>query len=120
MTTKINKYLRNIFNNNVPLEEKDIHYKIENFSVLLPNNHKLPEYQLTYKNYDKKLRLITENTNNDQEKNVIIDIGANVGDSAAYIRSFTNSHIYCIEGDLYYLNYLRKNITSIPNATIIY
>lgn len=96
---------------------QDIIYKVGMYSILLPSDHRLPEYQSTYKNYDKKLKQIIQSTN--IKNKIIIDIGANVGDTAAYMRSFSNSHIYCIEGDRVYLEYLKKNTRSLPHITII-
>lgn len=100
-------------------EDKDIQYQIEKYTLLLPSSHKLPEYQSLFKNYDKKLKFIIQIIENQNEKDVIIDIGANVGDTAATIRSFSNSEIYCVEGDKFYLEYLKKNIQVIPNVKIV-
>lgn len=103
----------------VELVITDIEYQVGNFRIQLPFSHKLPEYQRTYKNYDKKLTNIVQCIDRSKYDGVIIDIGANVGDTAALIRSCTESKIYCVEGDVYYLSYLRKNIQNLNNISII-
>jgi FkbM family methyltransferase len=115
------KFLRGIIRKfvNKKVEYKDIQYHVGNYRILLPSSHKLPEYQKSFRNYDKKLKSIIQAIERDKEYGTIIDIGANIGDTAAYIRSFSKSTIYCIEGDSFYLEYLRKNIHSIPNVKLI-
>jgi len=113
------KILKKTSKRKVKDEEKDIKYQIGNYSILLPPYHKLPEYQKTFRNYDKKLKPIIQNIESTIENCVIIDIGANIGDTAAYIRSFSKSKIYCIEGDAFYLEYLKKNIQIIPDVEIV-
>lgn len=98
---------------------KDIDYRIGNFNICLPNDHKLPEYQKAFKNYDKKLKNILESISKYQNIKTIIDIGANVGDTAAFLRTQTESKIICIEGDQMYLKYLYKNSKIIPNLAIV-
>jgi FkbM family methyltransferase len=48
----------------------------------------------------------------------VMDIGANVGDSAAQIIAATNAQVLCVEGDPYWANFLRKNLGGNPRATI--
>lgn len=99
--------------------DQDINYRIGNFSICLPHDHKLPEYQKAFKNYDKKFKNILESIAKHQDIKTIIDIGANVGDTAAFLRTYTKSKIICIEGDQMYLKYLSQNSKIIPNLTIV-
>jgi FkbM family methyltransferase len=96
----------------------DIFYPIEKYNILTPSTHKLPEYQKHFKNYDKKIKNIIQSIEKFSKKGIIIDIGANIGDTAAYIRSFTDAKIICIEGDDFYLNYLMKNAEMLSNVKI--
>lgn len=101
------------------IREKDILYSIGKYNIWLPSSHTLPINQLRYKNYDKKLKGIISGIEKCKGKGAIIDIGANVGDTAAYLRSFTESIIYCVEGDYYFLKYLKRNAEFIPDIKII-
>lgn len=117
------KKIRNKFFNLFRKREatQDIRYEIEGFKIRLPHSHKLPEYQNSFKNYDRKLKSIIGSINKFQSINngIIIDIGANVGDTAALIRSCTTSKIFCIEGDRYFLEYLHKNTSNLSDIVII-
>ena len=86
----------------------DFSYIVGNYALTFPKKHKLPKYQSGYKNYDKKLKNIIQSIEKITNKGFIIDIGANIGDTAAYMRSFSNSKIICVEGDELYLKYLKK------------
>ncbi len=119
MIRKLLTQLKGRFLNHKKNADDDIEYKIGDFNICLPHEHKLPEYQKAFKNYDKKLRNILESVSKYQNIQTIIDIGANVGDTAAFLRSYTNSKIICIEGDQVYLKYLSQNSKIIPDLTIV-
>lgn len=99
-------------------EMKDFEYLVGNYSLLFPYSHKLPVYQSNFKKYDKSLIQIVQSISQFEKTNVIIDIGANVGDTAALLRSISNSRILCIEGDDLYLDYLRKNAKMLSDVII--
>lgn len=46
----------------------------------------------------------------------IVDIGANVGDTAALVRSTSNAPVLCIEGDNRFFEFLRRNAGRIPEV----
>jgi len=97
---------------------REFSYVIGDYKILLPKNHKLPDYQWVFTNYDKKIKIIIQSIEKFSNNGTIIDIGANVGDTAVYIRSFSKSKIICVEGDKIYLKYLKKNVTLSPNMRI--
>lgn len=49
----------------------------------------------------------------------VIDIGANIGDTAAAVRSQIDNEIVCFEGDDKFLPYLKRNATMIGGITIV-
>jgi FkbM family methyltransferase len=89
---------------------------IASIDVTLPYGHKLQEYQLKYKNYDKKLLKIAKAVY-DSKKGVGVDIGANVGDTAAGIRASTKMPLICIEGDEEFFQYLERNTKNLEGIT---
>ncbi|KAA6302260.1 MAG: hypothetical protein EZS26_001620 [Candidatus Ordinivivax streblomastigis] len=101
-------------------KKKESQYIIGNYTITVPFDHKLPEYQRWFKNYDKKIKNIIQSIDSYENKDgkVIVDIGANIGDTATYIRSFTDAKIICVEGDNYYLEFLKKNIAQLPDIEI--
>ena len=98
---------------------KDFLYKIGSYQIWLPSSHKLPDYQKKFGNYDKKLLHIVKTIQRHESKEYIVDIGANVGDTAALMRSGSSAKIICVEGDEFYLGYLKKNAQIIPDLTIV-
>lgn len=111
---KINKKLNFLFR-----RQKDQDYVIGRFKIKLPSNHMLPTYQAKYKMYDKNIYVIVKNAIKLNKINIILDIGANIGDSAAVFRSCCNAKIISIEGDENFAKYLKKNAELFDNINII-
>lgn len=104
------------------ISETDIVYKINgetsSMEIILPIEHKLPEYQNWYKKYDRnigKIARIIFNT----VGGTGIDIGANVGDTATAIRVSTKMPLLCIEGDSFFFSYLEQNTKLLDAITIV-
>ena len=49
----------------------------------------------------------------------VVDIGANVGDTACIIKTAEEVSILCIEGDDYIFGFLQKNIAQFQNVTAL-
>jgi len=105
---KIINYLsQNIINLKIFQNIKRKH-NYKNFSIILPFNHSLPQYQRSFPKYDKILPIISKYISNNK---TIIDVGANVGDSlAAMVDSNSRSTYLCIEPEDEFYTYLKKNI----------
>lgn len=53
----------------------------------------------------------------------VVDVGANVGDTALLLRAECGDrlgHITCIEGDRYFFALLKENLAGLPNARLIF
>jgi FkbM family methyltransferase len=98
--------------------QQDFTYLVGEYNLLFPFDHLLPQYQKAYRFYDKKIGLITRIINHKNKSGFIIDIGANIGDTAALIRSNCDLPLFCIEGDPRYLSYLFENTKQIKNVEI--
>jgi FkbM family methyltransferase len=99
--------------------KSDIQYVVGDFILTLPYSHTLPGYQSHYKKYDTPIKNIVIGMKKYGKLDSILDIGANVGDSAAYIRTFVDSKIYCVEGDDFFLKYLNKNVKLFVDVFVI-
>lgn len=99
---------------------KDKFYEIGKYTATLPHNHSLPRFQKEFKLYDRQLPRIAAIVEKYNPNTIILDIGANVGDSALAIRSACNLTIWCVEGEKYYLKYLKKNLGAFRNDISIY
>jgi FkbM family methyltransferase len=85
-------------------------YLVGKYQITLPPGHKLDEYQKAFLNYDRKLPVIAALVDAKYPGAVIMDIGANIGDSAVAIRSVVGGPIVCVEGNSAFLPYLHANL----------
>ncbi|WP_421654425.1 FkbM family methyltransferase [Leptothermofonsia sp. ETS-13] len=93
-------------------------HQIGRFQILLPANHMLDQYQKTWWRYDTALGYIAQIVFQKYPDACAIDIGANVGDSAALIRSYADAPILCIEGNPEFIEYLEHNASTIGGIEI--
>ncbi|MCX6297255.1 MAG: FkbM family methyltransferase [Bacteroidetes bacterium] len=90
--------------------EKLVSCKIGNYNILLNNSHALPGYLKQFPHYSQNLPRLSSKIKEKYQDLMIIDVGANIGDTVALVRSISYCPIICIEGDNYFFNILKKNI----------
>jgi FkbM family methyltransferase len=95
-------------------------YKVARHNLFFPHNHKLEQYQNTWKLYDRILGIIVKYVFLKYPDTTAIDIGANVGDTAALIQEFQPIPTLCIEGNPEYFSFLERNAQIIGNIEIAY
>ncbi len=98
--------------------EPTVKYHLEKYDIILPLNHALPAIRNIYPLYSSNVGRIAKEVNKKYSELHIIDIGANVGDSAVIIRSYCSSPILCIEGCSEYINFLKDNTSQFTNIDI--
>jgi FkbM family methyltransferase len=82
-------------------------------------SQKTPFFYAKYGTYDRALPRICEMLAEIDKKLILIDVGANIGDTASLVsEKVNNGSIFCIEGDKKYLNFLKQNISMIKNNNI--
>jgi FkbM family methyltransferase len=84
-------------------------YTVGRTKLLLPADHALERYQTKWKRYDRALGEIARLVWQKHPNFAAIDIGANVGDSAALINTYYDIPTLCIEGGEVFLPFLREN-----------
>ena len=94
-----------------------VSYRIGKFTLFLPFSHDLPLVARAHPRYNTNLARIARYVNEKYADLTIIDIGANIGDSAAFIRNETVAPILCLEGNRLFFDILQTNITSLPNVS---
>jgi FkbM family methyltransferase len=94
-------------------------YTVGRHRLKLPWDCHLDVYQAKYKRYDWALGEIAREMFAKYPKSCAIDIGANVGDSAALICKHQDVPVLCIEGHPKFIAYLRENAASMPYITIV-
>jgi FkbM family methyltransferase len=81
-------------------------------------SHNLPLYYVDNPNYDRVLPKICKYLHIHDGKMKLIDVGANIGDTAAFVAAVTEGHILCVEGSPYFVSLLYENIKHIKNCHI--
>src|SRR5262245_10093511 len=94
----------------------DTLYQIGRFELIFPPEHMLGKYQRQYRLYDWVLGEISRLVTDKYPDGVAVDIGANVGDSAAAICRHRNIPVLCIEGHPVFSAYLRRNLARLPRG----
>jgi len=94
----------------------DIAYRVGDFELLFPADHLLGAYQRNYRLYDWALGEIARFVAAKYPDATAIDIGANVGDTAAAICRHQNIPVLCVEGHPAYLSYLYLNLDRLPGG----
>jgi len=85
-------------------------YKIGNISLIIPPNYALPRYQQKFKLYDRFLPFLVKHL---KSNGIIIDVGANIGDTTLALIQNCENPIYAIEPSSYFYSFLEKNINSL-------
>ena len=96
------------------MKEGDRTHRLGRFEIVLPAEHRLDQYQRAYRLYDRFLGDIANLVGQKYPDATAIDIGANVGDSAAAICRDRDLPVLCIEGSPTFLPYLRENRRRLP------
>lgn len=85
-------------------------FKVGNYRITAPISHELPFVLRTWPHYMSSLGRLAILVRDKYPDLTIVDIGANIGDTAAFIHSHVKCPILCIEGHPRYLELLRANI----------
>lgn len=87
--------------------------------VRFPAQSRIPQSYEFYPNYGRELTSLAQLVSAKYPDAVMVDVGANVGDTIALIRQCTNAKIYAFEGDSTSLGFLRVNTASLGNVEIV-
>ena len=98
---------------------KDIYETIGRHQIRLPRHSEKLNIKQAFRLYDTALGLVASLTKSKYPGLCAIDIGANVGDTAALIRRDSDIPVLCVEGDAQLLPLLRENLDNLgPESEI--
>jgi FkbM family methyltransferase len=103
------------------LPNRTVRRHVQGVDLYLPWSHLLPDYARACPAYGQNLVELASQLNErlgDAGPIHVLDVGANVGDSAAQIVARTAARVLCVEGDPYWADYLRRNVGSDSRITI--
>ncbi|GAA4820449.1 hypothetical protein ACFQ0K_13885 [Nocardioides caeni] len=84
---------------------------VQGVDLVLPWSHRLPDYAKFSPDYGQNLvQLAAAIAREDGAPLTMLDIGANVGDSAVQVLHAADGSVLCVEGDAYYLEFLHANV----------
>ena len=97
-----------------------IRVKINHTTLVLPLSHQLPVYATDDPLYSQNVgRIAKAVAEGSPDAAAFLDIGANVGDTAAIVTSYCTIPILCIEGHPAFVELLRRNAAAIGDHVSI-
>lgn len=92
--------------------------QIGRYILSMPGSHALPHYLKTNPEYSANFPRLTKVVKDFYSDLSIIDIGANIGDTVALVRSTIECPILCIEPNETYYKFLVQNTTQFNDVTL--
>jgi len=109
--------LRRYFKERKKNKKGTVQVQVGNYKLFADAQHPIESYLAEYKYYSRNLPRIAQYLETKYPKYAIIDVGANIGDTIALLRSAgVNQLIYMVEGEPLYFDLLQKNLEQFTNA----
>ena len=96
-----------------------VRYAIGGSQIWIPISHQLPFYRSMLPSYGSNVARIAACAKQKYPKLTFIDIGANVGDTLAMVRSMCSCPVLCIEGDDRFFPILEVNASRWGNSIVL-
>jgi FkbM family methyltransferase len=97
----------------VRLGDPSVRYRVGDVELELPLSHELPFYRRDHSHYDGRIGALARELGGS-----VVDIGANVGDTAAFIRAESEVPILCVEGDDRFFALLERNAARLGDVEL--
>jgi FkbM family methyltransferase len=104
--------IRSVFGNRTVMRD------VQGVLLAMPWSHRLPDYARLFPTYGQNLVDLAVGLGEADKPLGVIDVGANIGDSAAQILAKVDARVLCIEADPEYLPYLERNVGSDDRCVI--
>jgi FkbM family methyltransferase len=95
---------------NNALPDKAVRRRIQGVELSMPRSHALPLFALDDSPYGQNLVQLARGIAAAEGRVVLLDVGANIGDSTAQVLDAVEGHAVCIEPDPRWLPYLQENV----------
>ncbi len=92
--------------------------EVQGVRMTLPWSHRLPDYARWGTEYGQNLVRLAGLLAADQAPVTVLDVGANVGDSALQILHAADARVLCVEADEFYLRFLDLNTGTDPRVSV--
>ena len=92
---------------------------VQGVTLRLPWSHRLPDYARTFPAYGQNVVALAKALGAQRTAPLhVIDVGANVGDTALQILQVVDCRILCVEGDDHWVKWLRRNVSAEERITV--
>lgn len=93
--------------------------EVQGVRMTLPWSHRLPDYARYNPLYGQNLVELAKRLGAREDGPLaVLDVGANVGDSALQILDATDARVLCVEGDRVFLDFLERNAAGDPRIVV--
>src|SRR5438105_6823824 len=90
-------------------------YRIGRYEIEIPPNFAMPNYQKSMKLFDRFLPVLAKHINSNQ---LIIDVGANIGDTTIAMMQRCENPFLCIEPSDVFFPYLETNLKKLSASDV--
>lgn len=99
--------------------DRRVRRRVQGVTLTLPWSHRLPDYAVQFPLYGQNLVAVARAVEDAAgPRFTMVDVGANVGDSALQVLNVVDAEVVCVEGDPYWLTYLASNTAGEPRVHI--
>src|SRR5690242_14860117 len=86
--------------------EREVTRTVQGVELRMPWSHRLPDYAAAVPAYGQNVVRLAEALGGDHTLPVV-DVGANIGDTALQVLHRVDARVLCVEGDPHWLTWLR-------------
>ena len=103
----------------VRLGDPTVTFEVAGMTLVMPLSHDLPLYLARFPLYSGNLARLASACADVYPDLAVVDVGANVGDSLAFVCRAPVTEVLCVEGDPIYLKFLRTNAAGVGDRVTI-
>lgn len=101
------------------LPDKAVRRTVLGAELVLPRSHRLPDYVAVHPTYGRNIvELAATLATADGRRLQVLDVGANIGDTALQVLAATDARVLCVEADPYWLPWLHRNVDPDPRVVV--
>jgi len=89
---------------------RSVRREVQGVSLAMPWSHRLPDAARLHASYGQNLVALAVGLGEVDRPLGVLDVGANIGDSALQILAKADARVLCVEADPEYLPYLERNV----------
>ncbi len=101
--------------------EREVRRVVQGVELRLPWSHRLPDYARLDATYGQNVVALAAELDSrlaGTKPLRVIDVGANVGDTALQVLAVVDGEVLCVEGDPHWLTWLHRNVDDEPRVTV--